>query len=114
MFSIWIFCPLCLVNYTFYVPCTHFTPDVIECMACSDNVVRAGLTPKHRDKDTLCEMLTYNMSSAQDNKFSPQKHPTIPNALVYDPPTPEFAVVKIDIPAGTKELCVPSTAGGWG
>ena len=80
-------------------------------MACSDNVVRAGLTPKFRDKDTLCEMLTYNMQSAQENKFSPQKHPTVPNALVYDPPTPEFAVVKIAIPCGTKELCIPSTEG---
>ena len=97
------------------MPHTHgYTADVIECMACSDNVVRAGLTQKHRDKDTLCEMLTYNMSSSEENKFSPQRHSTIPNAFVYDPPTPEFAVTKIDIPAGTKELCVPSTAGGWG
>ena len=24
-----------------------------------DNVVRAGLTPKPKDKDTLCSMLTY-------------------------------------------------------
>ena len=90
-------------------------------MACSDNVVRAGLTQKYRDKDTLCEMLTYNMQSAEKTKFTPQKHPTVPNALVYDPPTPEFAVIKIDIPAGTKELCIPSVAGklcecvwGWG
>jgi mannose-6-phosphate isomerase class I len=33
--------------------------DIIEAMACSDNVVRAGLTPKFKDKDTLCSMLTY-------------------------------------------------------
>jgi mannose-6-phosphate isomerase class I len=29
-------------------------------MATSDNVVRAGLTPKLRDTDILCSMLTYN------------------------------------------------------
>ena len=28
-------------------------------MATSDNVVRAGLTPKLRDVETLCGMLTY-------------------------------------------------------
>ena len=28
-------------------------------MACSDNVVRAGLTPKFRDVEVLCGMLTY-------------------------------------------------------
>ena len=82
-------------------------------MACSDNVVRAGLTPKFRDKDTLCEMLTYNMQSAQENKFSPQVHPSVPGALVYDPPTPEFAVVKIHVPSGTKELCIPAIPGVW-
>lgn len=87
------------------------TADVLECMACSDNVVRAGLTQKHRDKDTLCEMLTYSMRSAEENKFAPQTHPTIPNALVYDPPTPEFAVVKIDVPSGAKEICVQSIPG---
>lgn len=28
-------------------------------MACSDNVVRVGLTPKFRDVNTLVNMLTY-------------------------------------------------------
>lgn len=32
----------------------------MECMARSDNVVRAGLTPKYKDVDTLASMLTYN------------------------------------------------------
>ena len=80
-------------------------------MACSDNVVRAGLTIKFRDKDTLCQMLTYEMKSPQDSMFKPHKHPTVPNALVYDPPTPEFAVAKITIPAGTTELIIPPVTG---
>lgn len=33
--------------------------DILECMACSDNVVRVGLTPKFRDVNTLVNMLTY-------------------------------------------------------
>ena len=32
----------------------------MECMARSDNVVRAGLTPKTIDKKTLIDMLTYH------------------------------------------------------
>jgi mannose-6-phosphate isomerase len=35
-----------------------------QCMACSDNVVRAGLTPKLKDVDTLCSMLTFTMCVA--------------------------------------------------
>jgi mannose-6-phosphate isomerase len=40
-------------------PHAYISGDCIECMALSDNTVRAGLTPKHRDVTTLCEMLHY-------------------------------------------------------
>lgn len=40
-------------------PHAYLSGDCIECMACSDNVVRAGLTPKYIDKVTLHQMLTY-------------------------------------------------------
>ncbi|KAL6191779.1 hypothetical protein ACLB2K_038168 [Fragaria x ananassa] len=40
-------------------PHAYKSGDCIECMATSDNVVRAGLTPKHRDIESLCSMLTY-------------------------------------------------------
>lgn len=42
----------------------YVSGDCIECMATSDNVVRAGLTPKKRDVKTLCDMLTYKVVSA--------------------------------------------------
>ncbi|CAL4980184.1 unnamed protein product [Urochloa decumbens] len=41
-------------------PHAYLSGECIECMATSDNVVRAGLTPKYRDVQTLCSMLTYN------------------------------------------------------
>jgi len=40
-------------------PHAYICGECIECMATSDNVVRAGLTPKHRDVQSLCSMLTY-------------------------------------------------------
>jgi len=40
-------------------PHAYLSGDCVECMACSDNVVRAGLTPKYRDTEELCQMLTY-------------------------------------------------------
>lgn len=40
-------------------PHAYIYGECIECMATSDNVVRAGLTPKERDVQTLCSMLTY-------------------------------------------------------
>lgn len=36
--------------------------EIVECMATSDNVVRAGLTPKLRDVGVLCASLTYGQA----------------------------------------------------
>jgi mannose-6-phosphate isomerase len=41
------------------VPHAYLNGDCIECMALSDNVVRAGLTPKHKDVEILKNMLSY-------------------------------------------------------
>merc|ERR1711934_1150325 len=40
-------------------PHAYLSGNCVEVMATSDNVVRAGLTPKLRDTDVLCSMLTY-------------------------------------------------------
>lgn len=37
----------------------YISGECVECMALSDNVVRAGLTPKFKDCETLCRMLNY-------------------------------------------------------
>jgi mannose-6-phosphate isomerase len=42
-------------------PHAYISGDCVECMALSDNVVRAGLTPKFRDVETLCKMLHYKV-----------------------------------------------------
>lgn len=39
----------------------YISGNYIECMASSDNVVRVGPTPKNKDVDALCSMLTYNL-----------------------------------------------------
>lgn len=96
-----------------YLINAFFIAEIVECMACSDNVVRAGLTIKHRDKDTLCQMLTYRTGTPEDNKFSPRLHPSLPYVEIYDPPTPEFTVARIVVPGGSKEFAVPRVAGGW-
>lgn len=69
----------------------------MECMACSDNVVRAGLTPKFKDVPTLCSMLNYSCKSAQENLFSSHPHPQDACVTVYNPPIPDFAVMKIEV-----------------
>ncbi|GIY56247.1 mannose-6-phosphate isomerase [Caerostris darwini] len=78
-------------------PHAYLYGDCIECMACSDNVVRAGLTPKFRDVETLCNILTYSSRKSEENKFVPIIDPFDPCVKIYDPPVPEFAVDSIEL-----------------
>jgi len=41
------------------IPHAYLDGDLVECMACSDNVIRAGLTSKFRDVKTLVETTQY-------------------------------------------------------
>jgi len=40
-------------------PHAYLAGEIVEVMASSDNVVRAGLTPKFKHADVLCSSLTY-------------------------------------------------------
>jgi mannose-6-phosphate isomerase len=71
--------------------------DVVECMAASDNVVRAGLTPKYKDISTLTSMLTYNTAPADEQKMKPSKFKNCHYSMLYDPPIEEFSVVRTEL-----------------
>lgn len=82
----------------------YISGDIVECMAASDNVVRAGFTPKFKDVDTLVNMLTYNYAPIDEQKMSPINYPyatlnrtaysSNSEAKLYDPPIDEFSVVR--------------------
>lgn len=99
------FCPY-LLNYVTLAPGdavflganephAYLSGDCIECMACSDNVVRAGLTPKYIDKVTLFEMLTYRTGPPE--VFAGDKVDDV--TRLYTPPVPEFQVEAIALDA---------------
>lgn len=85
----------------------YLSGDIIECMAASDNVVRAGFTPKFKDVDTLVDMLTYSYAPIEEQKMDPVDYPYVTlnstayssasAAILYDPPIEEFSVVKTDL-----------------
>lgn len=43
-------------------PHAYVSGELVEAMAASDNVIRAGLTPKLRDTSVLCSSLTYSQA----------------------------------------------------
>ncbi|KAK1830870.1 mannose-6-phosphate isomerase [Podospora conica] len=82
----------------------YLSGDIMECMASSDNVIRAGLTPKFKDVDTLVNSLTYNYAPIDEQKMEPTDYPYVTlnragyssgsSATLYDPPIDEFSVVR--------------------
>ncbi|CAN6451595.1 unnamed protein product [Victoria cruziana] len=77
-------------------PHAYIYGDCVECMATSDNVVRAGLTPKYRDVETLCSMLTYKQGYPNILKGAEVSEYT----KSYQPPFDEFEVDQCCLPAG--------------
>jgi len=77
-------------------------------MACSDNVVRAGLTPKFIDTETLLQMLNYEGKPAEENKYQPtvttENGSTVRN---FTPPIADFAVTEINV------SCFPCCTLSW-
>lgn len=93
------------------LPHAYLAGDCMECMACSDNVVRAGLTPKFKDVDTLCEMLEYKCGSKEENIFPCHQDPTDSYVTIYDPPVSDFAVARIQIPASCPSYKIKGLSG---
>ncbi|KAI8639677.1 phosphomannose isomerase type I [Parasitella parasitica] len=82
-------------------PHAYLSGDCVECMAASDNVVRAGLTPKFKDVEVLVDMLTYRYGTAESQKMTPEKFAD--HSLLYDPPIDEFSVVWTKMEAAQTE-----------
>jgi len=80
------------------VPHAYLKGDIIECMANSDNVVRAGLTPKFKDVNTLLKILNYDNSTPVITTKKSN------NITEYSPPIEEFKIEKIDIKNEPLEL----------
>jgi len=77
-------------------PHAYIGGDLVECMACSDNVVRAGLTPKLKDIDTLVSMLTYESTLPKITRGKKIDKCT----TLYAPPVRDFAIEFIDVLPG--------------
>ncbi|KAM0933060.1 putative mannose-6-phosphate isomerase [Dioscorea sansibarensis] len=82
-------------------PHAYISGECVECMATSDNVVRAGLTPKYKDVQTLCSMLTYKQGYPKILRGTPLNN----NVSRYTPPFDEFEVDHISLSPGESVSC---------
>jgi mannose-6-phosphate isomerase len=99
-------------------------------MANSDNVIRAGLTPKLRDIPTLNSCLTYNAAEPSEHYVKPSTYPanwkpsrssTSPTTVIYNPPIPEFSVLltrlstraSVTTRLSGPSVCIVTQGKGW-
>lgn len=87
-------------------PHAYVSGELMECMAASDNVIRAGLTPKFRDTAVLCESLTYS-TGPPDVLRGEAIHDHV---KVFRPPFDEFEIQLVEVPAG-ETVSVPTNPG---
>ncbi len=81
---------------------------ILEVMACSDNVIRAGLTIKHVDVNLLCDILNPDALPALIRPKR-ERHPW-GSRSVYATPVVEFRLERLDVgPAGA---VIPYTPAG--
>ena len=116
--DIGIFCPFLLNCFSappfasLFLPANephaYLSGDIVECMACSDNVVRAGLTPKFRDVDNLVNMLTYEARTVSYTVEQPRGE----NVVEYVPPIPEFTLSVGRAKQGATIRLLPSDSHG--
>lgn len=83
-------------------PHAYLSGDCIEIMACSDNVIRAGLTPKFKDVKTLLEMVNYTAEPKSRKYFEPEICCDGFSKL-FIPPVKDFAAKEIRVPSQSAE-----------
>ena len=88
-------------------PHAYISGDCIECMANSDNVIRAGLTPKFRDVQVLTSMLDYKSINVSTKIIKPKK---TKEGDLYLSGFEEFDVLVVDVDGAkvVDEFCGPS------
>jgi len=85
-------------------PHAYVSGDIMECMAASDNVIRAGLTPKLRDIPNLVSSLTYEAADASKHRVRAVPFESCSHTRLFDPPIPEFSVLQTELDSGSEEV----------
>lgn len=102
-------------------PHAYISGEGVEIMACSDNVVRAGLTPKWKDVPTLVSMLKYDTTGLASARHEKQSKEDAAKWQVqyYQPPAqfPDFSLYRMQFEHssgdGTTSVTLPTIGLGF-
>uniref|UniRef100_A0A914QTP8 mannose-6-phosphate isomerase n=1 Tax=Panagrolaimus davidi TaxID=227884 RepID=A0A914QTP8_9BILA len=91
----------------------YLSGECVECVGCSNNTIRAALTPKFIDREALINVLNYRMTAPEFYLVPPKK--LQPNIIEFAPDCKDFTLHEIkysksekDSESDTKVISLPS------
>lgn len=69
--------------------------ECVECVGCSNNTIRAGLTRKFVDRDSLVEVLNYRMTDPRAYLVPAEPLRDFPHVLQYTPDCKDFTLQEV-------------------
>ncbi|KAK6010141.1 phosphomannose isomerase type I, partial [Ostertagia ostertagi] len=73
----------------------YLSGECVECVGCSNNTIRAAMTPKFIDRDALCEVLNYRMTPPEDYLVPAIPLTDYPGVDEYSPDCKDFQLHRI-------------------
>ncbi|KAJ1361211.1 hypothetical protein KIN20_020408 [Parelaphostrongylus tenuis] len=75
----------------------YLSGECVECVGCSNNTIRAAMTPKFIDREALCEVLNYRMTPPEEYLVPATPLPDYPGVDEYSPNCKDFQLHRIRI-----------------
>uniref|UniRef100_A0A7E4VTW0 mannose-6-phosphate isomerase n=1 Tax=Panagrellus redivivus TaxID=6233 RepID=A0A7E4VTW0_PANRE len=85
----------------------YLSGECVECVGCSNNTIRAALTPKFIDREALIDVLNYRMTTPDFYLVPPERLADYPAVTEYAPDCKDFTLHEIDITSAGASSSVP-------
>ncbi|EPB75101.1 hypothetical protein ANCCEY_05824 [Ancylostoma ceylanicum] len=81
--------------------------ECVECVGCSNNTIRAAMTPKFIDREALCEVLNYRMTSPEYYLVPAIPLADYPGVEEYAPDCKDFQLHRIRVAPSVQNAFLP-------
>ncbi|KIH62713.1 hypothetical protein ANCDUO_07002 [Ancylostoma duodenale] len=85
----------------------YLSGECVECVGCSNNTIRAAMTPKFIDREALCEVLNYRMTSPEYYLVPAIPLADYPGVEEYSPNCKDFQLHRIRVAPSAQKAFLP-------
>ncbi|RCN26189.1 phosphomannose isomerase type I, partial [Ancylostoma caninum] len=85
----------------------YLSGECVECVGCSNNTIRAAMTPKFIDREALCEVLNYRMTSPEYYLVPAIPLTDYPGVEEYSPDCKDFQLHRIRVAPSAQKAFLP-------